>query len=486
MSETITESNTVNTISAPALETTVTLSGTHSSGDVITFDNLGPLSSTIYDEETNYSYILDTTSSSINLAHDGDVWRVTDKKGVTYGYDALATLISEDPQSTGEFGFAVAISADGTRAVVGAPDDLSAGTSSGAAYVFVRSGASWNYEDTLLCPTPRGTGDQFGESVAISADGSRVAVGAPFKTGTASSAGVVTIFLRTGTSWSEEEVINDIAALGDQFGRSVSLSADASRLIIGTPFDDEGISSSGTVHVFSRSGTTWSLEQTIPNPSSTADRFGFSCKISATGDRFIAGSHLATGGGKALIFTRNDTTWTLEETLDNPTVTTDQFGYSVSMTALGDRVIIGAILAEPGSPPETDAGITYIYSRLGKAGTNWILEATIENPEPESGDNFGNSVDISADGMYAIIGTNFNEPGSPPSPPVSDTGSVYLYSRTGTTWSFDKVINNPEIEDGEFGNSVGMSADGSRIIVGSYKNDAGSPPVTEAGKAYIF
>jgi hypothetical protein len=143
-------------------------------------------------------------------------------------------------------------------------------TSSGAAYVFVRSGATWTQQAHLKASNTE-AGDQFGTNIAISGD--TLVVGASIEgsnaTGvngnqadnSASFSGAAYVFVRSGTSWSQQAYLkasNNEA--GDQFGSSVALSGDT--LVVGTQGEDSNAvgvngnqadnsaSFSGAVYVF--------------------------------------------------------------------------------------------------------------------------------------------------------------------------------------------------------------------------------------------
>lgn len=119
-----------------------------------------------------------------------------------------ATLLASDGAADDRLGVSVSLSVDGSRALVGAySDDTAGGLSAGSARVFVRSGTSWIEEATLLA-SDGAAGDRLGESVSLSADGSRALVGVPFDdTAGGGNTGSARVFVRSGTSWSEEATL---------------------------------------------------------------------------------------------------------------------------------------------------------------------------------------------------------------------------------------------------------------------------------------
>src|SRR5262249_46049315 len=116
----------------------------------------------------------------------------------------------------------------------------------GAVYVFTRSGATWS-QQAYLKASNTDAFDEFGASVALSAGGSTLAVGptreSSAATGiggnpadnSASLAGAVYVFTRSGATWSQQAYLKaSNTDAGDNFGGSVALSADGSTLAVGT------------------------------------------------------------------------------------------------------------------------------------------------------------------------------------------------------------------------------------------------------------
>jgi alpha-glucosidase (family GH31 glycosyl hydrolase) len=132
--------------------------------------------------------------------------------------------------------------------------DANGNKDEGAVSVFARSGGAWALQKTLNISG--GTaGDLFGYAVALSADGSTLAVGAISDDVNANvDQGSVSVFARTGSAWKEQQVITlDNGAASGNFGWSVSLSTDGNTLAAGGP--NQG---AGKAAVFTRSGGTWS------------------------------------------------------------------------------------------------------------------------------------------------------------------------------------------------------------------------------------
>jgi FG-GAP repeat protein len=140
------------------------------------------------------------------------------------------------------FGWSVSVSGD--TAVVGARFDAAAGS----AYVFVRSGTTWT-EQQELTASDAAAGDEFGYSVAVS--GNTAVVGAIGNDDVGGSSGSAYVFVRSGTTWTEQDKLTaSDAAAGDQFGISVAVSGDTA--VVGAFGNDDAGDASGSAYVFKR------------------------------------------------------------------------------------------------------------------------------------------------------------------------------------------------------------------------------------------
>src|SRR6056300_844602 len=130
-------------------------------------------------------------------------------------------------------------------------------------------------------------------------------------------------------------------------------------------------------------------------------------------------------------------------------------------------------------PISSDGPYALVGAHRGDAGTGWTFQSKITAPDPGPNDYFGTSVSISGDGSYAIAGANQRFTGS---------GYAYIFSRSGTSWTFQSKITAPDpVQGDQFGYSVSISADGSYAIAGAWKDDRpGQPTDDHSGSAYIF
>ena len=211
---------------------------------------------------------------------------------------AWGTPVFIAAEDAGEnFGRALDLSADGTVVVVGAMNNNDGGAASGETRVFALSGGSWPQRGTDI--PGAAAGDLSGHAVAISADGTVIASGAPDHDG---SAGHARAFQWSGTAWTQQGADIDGDAAGDEFGYSVDLSSDGLTLIAGSP---ERTAALGAIRLLSFVDNSWGELLSLPGETS-AEKFGISVALSGAGTTFSAGAPeadtVATNSGLARVF----------------------------------------------------------------------------------------------------------------------------------------------------------------------------------------
>lgn len=229
-----------------------------------------------------------------------------DASGSAYVFDfngmswsESAKLTASDAASFDEFGRAVSLSVD--RALVGSYSDDDAGLHSGSAYVFEFDGVSWS-ESAKLTASDAAAGDWFGMSVSLSGD--RALVGAPEKVTEGIYSGAAYVFDYDGLSWSESTKLtaSDAVAMG-AFGYVVSLSGD--RALVGAFGNDHAGTDSGAAYVFDYDGLSWSESfKLTASDAALDDHFG--SLVSLSGDRALVGARgkddAGINSGSAYVF----------------------------------------------------------------------------------------------------------------------------------------------------------------------------------------
>lgn len=409
---------------------------------------------------------------------------VSMKTRTVYKIDKLlAKTVAADRVSGDNFGASVAVSGDGKRMVVGAMQAASGATAAaGAAYVYTRSGQSWVFE-TKLAPADLIAGSRFGYTVALNFDGSRLAV-ATARQVPSNVEGFVYVFLRSNGAWVQETKLVPLnLAVGDAFGCSLSMSNDGSHLAVGTFGSDiGGRVNNGCVHIYKRSGITWSLEVQLAAADSVAnDRFGASVALSSDATRIAVGAPGVTFGGvtasgAVYVFTRAGSTWTQEVKLVSAArQASDELGTSVSISADSSRVAAGAVGVQPAVSANSPFAIVF-----ARTNSTWSQEVKLQASDRVTGDNLGSSISMNADGTRVIIAARTADVQG-----VVDAGSAYVFSRNLTSWTEDSKLSAADKSSSAFfGHSVCLSADASIAVIGALQDDPAG--VTNAGSVYTF
>ncbi len=380
-----------------------------------------------------------------------------------------ATLLASDGALDDRFGSAVDLSGD--TAVVGAPLADTFGLDSGTAYVFVRAGSTWT-EQGRLTPLDGQPSDQFGTSVAV--DGDTAIVGAICTDDLGASSGSAYVFVRSGTTWSQQAKLLALdGAVGDFLGQSVDLWGDYA--VVGAPLDDDAMpgdpnAQSGAAYVFLRVGTLWVQQQKVlPADLAVNDLFG--AAVTIHGGRLAVGApqdqDLGVDTGAVYVFARFGTTW-MEEAKLVPAdgAANDQFGGAVS---LHDRTLAaGAIGADQAAP---GAGAAYVYRRTG---FNWNQEDKVVDLAPATGDRFGGAVGVFEDRL--VVGAPLNDAAG------MDAGRACVFQRSAGAWlHLQTLVPAGAVAGDQLGDSV--STDRGRVLAGApLRDDNGFM----SGAGYVF
>jgi hypothetical protein len=428
-----------------------------------------------------------------------------------------------------QHGYAIALSGDGNTLAAGAPMNSSLGTgvndrrgnkvddssyNSGAVYVYVREGAVWR-QQAFIKASNAGSNDQFGNALAISADGNTLAVAAVFEDSAATGingrqadnsseqSGAVYIFARKGSTWIQQAYVKASNTGerddGDTFGYTIGLSDDGNTLAIGAPSEDGGSSGingnpadnsaigAGAVYVFVRSAAAWSQQAYVKSANARGNSlFGYSVALSNNGDTLAIGAFDEDMGRGALyIFARQGGVWSQQARLQASNgerqdslgawVAISDDGNTVAAGALDeDSFLTGVVSADQGAndqSADTSAGAAYIFSRTG---STWSQQAFIKASNTGKEDWFGVRLALSGDGNTLAVGAPNEDSsakgigGRQDNDSAGEAGAVYVYTRTGSTWTHQVYLKGANTEQfDEFGSSVALSKDGRMLAVGA-------------------
>jgi hypothetical protein len=234
-----------------------------------------------------------TPGSAVVFTRTGSTWTRT------------AVLKGTSGGGEGRFGRSVALSADGETALIGNP---SAALQQGRAWVFKDGGSGWTV-DAILKDSEQSRIALFGRSVALSSDGTTALIGGP---GDSGFVGAAWVFTRGASSWSQQggKLTGEGESGPAHFGRSVALSGDATEALIGGLTDAEG---QGAVWPFGRSGGSFAQQAAKLTGGSDELHFGYSVALSGDGTLGAVGSPRAETTGLVTVLTRSGSSWQAEK-----------------------------------------------------------------------------------------------------------------------------------------------------------------------------
>jgi hypothetical protein len=353
-----------------------------------------------------------------------------------------AALTAAVPSPDDAFGLAVDLCGD--TAVVGAPFDDSAGTDTGAAFVFVRSGTDWVQQAMLTAASPVDF-DEFGRAVAI--EGDMLLVGAP----EGGADGQVHVFERSGTVWAETAQLVPPAFVSGGFGRAIDMEGDRA-----------AVGSYDRVWVYDRVGAVWSETQSLSGGSNTV-------AVALAGDDLFVNHPNFTFVNRHYW---NGSTWVSGTGTLWPANAAAAYQFGRSLAAEGGTLVIGAP-GEPAAPTVTTAGAVYVYVR---EGVTWNQKQRLQSVDPKVGERFGRSVDVQGD--LVAVGAQFDKGSS-----ASFKGAVHVFAGRGTKWlALEQLTKQVPVGGDKFG--IAVALDGGRVLAGATGDDPGA--VSNAGAAYLF
>ena len=369
------------------------------------------------------------------------VQRMAIFKQVGTGFKQVGSDLNGDPTQKTAFGQSVALSSNGTRVAIGGEEYYREAV--GHVGIYDWTGSQWTQVGSdLISVADR---DDFGRSVALSSDGTRVAIGAPWND---CDVGQVRIYDWTKGQWTQVGSSLNGETQGDMFGSRIALSSDGTRVAIGIPTYDEN---AGHVRVYDWTGGQWAQVGSDWNGEAAGRNFGSIVALSSDGTRLAIGGVAYGKYGYVRIYEWTGSQWTQVGSDLNGEADGDSFVLSVSLSSDGTRVAIGAPKRRRGD----HSGYVRVYDWTGgqwtQVGSDWNGEA--------AGHNFGSSVALSCDGTRVAIGGAERW--------KDGVGHVGIYDWTGSQWK--QVGSDLECEAAadSFGWSVALSSDGTRVAIGA-------------------
>jgi hypothetical protein len=386
------------------------------------------------------------------------------------------------------------------------------------------------------------TQTNFASSIAINDEGSLIAAGS-------AHGEAVTIFVRLRNTWFEEATLEHPSSDSIYpFGRKVALSADGSTLAVsGHVINHDNRADdyyNYVVYIYTRSSSifsnahTWTLQATLKGEhTNESDEFGRALALSATGNTLAVGAphedssstgvngdevtrSSLPGAGAVFVFKRdNDSEWSQHAYIKaSNTDAGDGFGSAIALSPSGITLAVGAAYIEgyadikgessaatvingnqaDNSAP--NAGAVYVFSYTRAAG--WSQQAYIKAPNTQAADAFGYDVALSGDGNTLAVGAVGEDSaanginGSQSNNAAASAGAVYVYTRSGSIWSHQAYIkaSNSDADD-LFGTAIALSADGNTLAITAIGEDSAATAIngdqqdntsTYSGAAHAF
>ena len=443
--------------SAVSVESDARASAITSAVSTEVIDRNAAISSAVSVETAARNSALDLKAPSANPTFTGviDITDASLQVTVLNGGGSFIQVGSDIDGESGNSGMSVSISADGSIVAIGAPYNHGNGSSNGHVRVYELINSSWVQRGADI--DGEAFYDESGWSVSLSADGSIVAIGAKYNYDNGSLSGHVRVYAWTGSSWVQRGTDIDGEAANDESGYSVSLSADGSIVAIGARYNygNNGIYS-GHVRVYAYNGTNWVQRGTDIDGEAAGDESGWSVSLSADGSIVAIGARYNYGNngiysGHVRVYAWTGSSWVQRGTDIDGEAANDTSGWSVSLSADGSVVAIGA----NGDADYRGHVRVYEYN-----GTSWVQRGADIDGEA-AGDESGWSVSLSADGSVVAIGAPFNN---------GYSGHVRVYAWTGSSWVQRGTDIDGEAANDTSGWSVSLSADGSVVAIGANGN----------------
>jgi hypothetical protein len=380
--------------------------------------------------------------------------------------------------------------------------------------------AIFQTQEAYLKASTINSGDEFGYSLSISADGNTLAVGAWRE----ASQGAVYLFARINDTWSQESYIKpSIIGFSDFFGISVALDSSGNTLAVGANREDSNSavdptnnseSDAGATYIFVRNGASWSQQAFLKASNiNSQDQFGFAVTLSGDGNTLAVSAiaedsnsmtdqnnNSSTNSGAVYIYNRSGSSWSQQAYIKASNIDAwDQFGDALALSFNGNTLAVGTAREDSNSVTDQSnnsasfSGAVYVYTR---SGSSWTQEAYLKASNIDISDYFGWSVSLSGDGNTLAVGAWGEASGSDTNPndnSLQSSGAVYIITRSGTVWSHEAYLKASLIGGGDqFGRSVDLSTDGNRLAIGATSEDSNNNEdqtnngTSASGAVYVF
>ncbi len=367
-----------------------------------------------------------------------------------------------------ECGSATVISGDGTVMAVGSPQNSNNGANpNGSVRVFKNVAGTWTQIGNKIVGAEEG--EAFGISIALSDDGSVIAIGAKYNHGTFGSTaypGAVRVYKNVSGVWTQIGSTLSGTTSVATFGTSVSLSADGSILAVGAPGVYINHYKDGEVKIYKDIANVWTQIGASIQGNQYAAKLGTSISLSNDGNRIVVGAPVGDNTYTifrfAQVYENIAGVWTkiggdiLGEALNG------EFGSSVSISGDGTKVAVGDYHNNVGGVSAGDRGSTRVYQYNSSAGGWQKIGQDLDGVPGEEGLS-GYSVSLSDDGNIIAIG-------APANSNTGYYGTAKIYKNNSGNWTQIGTTIQGLDTNSKNGWCVSLSGDGKTLGVGSASN----------------
>lgn len=306
-------------------------------------------------------------------------------------------------------------------------------------------------------------GDRCGTAVALSADGLSMVVSSPDNNLVLSQAGEVRVFEWDGLAWVQKGSNIYGEASGDISGQSLAMSDDGNTIAIGARLNDGNGPDAGHVRIYEWDGSSWSQKGLDIDGEAAGDFSGHSLSMSADGNRVAIGAIHNDGNGSSAghvrVYQWDGMLWSqMGADLDGLS-STDFFGESVSISADGNVVVAGGPVDFDGS--FSGPGYVNIYAW---DGSSWNQRGSTLTGVAAA-DNFGHSVSSNSTGNIVAISAPEHDGNG------SNSGQVSMFEWDGSAWQQLGLPIDGEAADDESGAVVSINDAGDVVAISSSLND---------------
>ena len=333
--------------------------------------------------------------------------------------------------------------------------------------------------------------DYYGRSLAISKDGNFALVGAPLDSTSSVNQGVVYVYQKQDDRWIYKRKLYAPDGIDDdRFGTSVSLNSDGTVAAIGAQYHapNSGLTKNGTVYIWTRSGDSWSFRDSVSGEDGS-DYLGSSVSLNSTGTIMAVGALGVDGPsnqnnytGAVYIFSIDQTTYAINQlaVLYDPNMDgTSSYGYGVSLSGDGSKLLVSSITRTVNGVKS--GNVSYFTHSGSDFGAGWAYQSSFIPFDPIENHRFGTALAISDNGNYAWVGAYGDKDVG-----YDYAGAIYLFSRSGSTWTQSQkiVASDAETTRGDnFGNAIALNGAIDYMLVGAPRAYGNKE---EQGCFYVF